>query len=153
MGFEAPGTGNKLSFAGTKYEGLEVTVDSIPLGVALAAGADYAEADAAYKAGNVAGALPVIDRLLRQFGEALESWNVEKRGEPVPPTYEGLLTLDGTFAMDLISAWQAGTVSAVSVDEDSDLGKGSPSGGTSPEVLAAMAASSSALPSLPPQRL
>ena len=53
-----------------------------------------------------------------------------------------------TFAMTVIGAWLTGSVQA-----DEDLGKGSASGGTSPEELAAMAAASSSLPSSEPQKL
>lgn len=150
MGFEAPGTGNVLNFKGTKYEGLEVVVDSTPLGLALSMAGQYDAANAAVASGNIAAAFPVIEELLRQFGEVLESWNVEKRKKPVPPTYEGLITLDSTFAMAIIGAWLTGTTGP---DPDGDLGKGSPSGGPSPEGLAAMAALSSSLPSSGPQRL
>ena len=150
MGFEAPGTGNVLTFKDPKYKGLEVVVDSVPLGTALSMAGDYDTANAATASGNIGAALPVIDQLLRQFGAVLESWNVEKRGKPVPPTYEGLLTLDSTFAMVIVGAWVTGSTGP---DPDGDLGKGSPSGGPSPEGLAAMAALSSSLPSSEPQRL
>jgi hypothetical protein len=150
MGFEAPGTGSVLTFKDPRYEGLEVVVDSTPLGLVLSMAGQYDAATAAVASGNVAAALPVIDELLRQFGEVLESWNVERRGKPVPPTYEGLLTLDGTFAMAIVGAWVTGSTGP---DPDGELGKGSPSGGPSPEGLAAMAALSSSLPSSGPQRL
>ncbi len=87
-------------------------------------------------------AAPALVKLLQQFGEVLESWNVERRGEPVPATYEGLRLLDVTFVMAIIGAWLTGTTGA-----DEELGKDSASGGTSPGGQAAMAALSASLPS------
>jgi hypothetical protein len=146
MGFEAPGTGNKLDFTGTRYEGLEVKVDSVPLGLLTAIIEDYS----ALTAGNVdmTKALPVVLKLLDQFGKVLESWNVTRRGEPVPATAEGLRSLDLAFAMAIVGAWVTGTAQA-----PDPLPGSSESGGSSPEELAAMAALSSSLPSSEPQNL
>ena len=72
----------------------------------------------------------------------LEDWNVTRKGEAVPPTYEGLLTLDTQFVMAIVGAWLTGTTGA-----DEELGKDSPSGGSSQEALTAAAALSSSLPS------
>ena len=139
-GFEAPGTGNVLDFTGTPYEGLEVTVDSAPLGLLL----DIMEGYTAITAEqlDMTAAAPVLLKLLEQFGKVLESWNVTRRGEPVPPTFEGLKQLDAGFVTAIIGAWLTGTTGA-----DEELGKDSPSGGNSQEELTAAAALSSALPS------
>lgn len=149
MGFEAPGTGKILTFAGTPYEGLEVTVDSAPLSLTLEVLGNY-QAYLALASGNtpVAEAAPLLLRMLDAFGAVLEAWNVTRRGKPVPATAEGLRSLDMTFAMAIIGAWLTGSVAA-----DEDLGKGLPSGGTSPEALAAMAALSSSPRSSEPQKL
>lgn len=145
-GFEAPGTGNALNFAGTKYEGLEVTVDSVPFGMLMAVMGDYEAATSG--ALTSAQAMPLIDRLIDRFGELLESWNVTRRGEPVPPTAEGLRSLDAAFVLEIMGAWLTGSVQA-----DEELGKDSGSGGTSAAELEAMAALSASLPSSSPQRL
>ena len=143
MGFEAPGTGRKLSFDGTKYDGLEVTVDSASIGLltAIAEKYDSLMTLAAAKV-DLQAAMPALNTLLGMFAGVLESWNVEKRGEPVPVTVEGLQSLDAAFVLEIIGAWLTGTVAV-----DEDLGKGSTSGEPSPEELAAMAQLSSALPS------
>lgn len=146
MGFEAPGTGTRLDFAGTKYEGLEVTVDSVPLGLLTDIMQDYSALTA--EDVDLKAAMPVVMRLLGSFGEVLESWNVEKRGEPVPATAEGLRSLDLMFVMAVIGAWVTGTAQA-----PDPLPGSSDSGGTSPGALAAMAAASSSLPSSEPQNL
>lgn len=149
MGFEAPGTGNILTFEGTPYEGLEVTVDSAPLSLMLEVLGNYqAYQELATGKAPVAEVAPLLRRMLDAFGGVLESWNVEKRGKPVPATADGLRSLDMTFAMTVIGAWLTGSVQA-----DEELGKGSASGGTSPAELAAMAAASSSLPSSEPQKL
>jgi hypothetical protein len=146
MGFEAPGTGNKLDFTGTKYEGLEVTVDSAPLGLLTGVMEDYTVLTAEQV--DLAAAMPVVTKLLDNFAAVLEDWNVEKHGKPVPPTIEGLRTLDLQFVMAVIGAWLTGTAQA-----PDPLPGNSGSGMTSPEELAAMAAASSSLPSSEPQNL
>jgi hypothetical protein len=145
-GYEAPGTGSVLDFAGTAHEGLEVTVDSVSIGVMLDILQDYS----ALTAENVtpAKAAGLITSLTGSFGAVLESWNVTRRGEPVPPTAEGLRSLDSGFVMDVVGAWLTGTAAA-----PPPLPGSSPSGGPSPEELAQMAAQSSSLPSSSPQRL
>lgn len=124
MGYRPPTTGQKLDFTGTPYEGLEVTVDSAPIGVVLGITEMFA---AARKPGDTPGA---VRDLLAKFAAVLESWNVEDRnGEPVPPTVEGLLAQDTAFVMAVIEAWLTGTTGA-----GEELGKGSSSGATLPEV-------------------
>lgn len=145
-GFEAPGTGSKLDFTGTKYEGLEVTVDSVPLGLLTDIMEDYSRLTAENV--DMTAALPVVLKLLGEFGRVLESWNVTKRGEPVPATAEGLKMLDLTFAMAIVGAWVTGTAQA-----PDPLPASSESGGSSAGALAAMAALSSSLPSSEPQNL
>lgn len=149
MGFEAPGTGRKLSFAGTKYEGLEVTVDSASIGLLTEITEHYAALMAltAEKV-ELTAAMPALNTLIGMFAGVLESWNVTKRGEPVPPTVEGMQSLDAVFVLEVIGAWLTGTTQA-----DEALGKDSPSGASSQEVLTAAADLSSALPSSGPQRL
>jgi len=139
-GFEAPGTGTVLDFAGTQYEGLEVTVDAVSTGLMLDILEHY-EAVAA-EGVTMAQARPAIQALFEGFSSVLESWNVTRKGEPVPATLEGIRSLDITFVMKVIEAWISGTTSA-----PPELGKGSSSGGTSLEAVTAAAALSSSLPS------
>lgn len=128
MGFVPPTTGVKLTFEGSMYEGLEVTMDSVSTGTVL----DIMEQFEAAKSGDPAAVLT----LLAGFSTALETWNIEDRksGEPVPADLDGLRTLDFTLAMAIIGAW-VGSVSSA----PPPLPGSSPSGGPSPEVLAAMA--------------
>lgn len=145
-GFEAPGTGKILVFEDPAYEGLEVKTDSVPLGLFMGILKDYSALTA--ETLDVAKAAPVIEQLLKQFGEVLEEWNVTRRGEPVPATYEGLCMLDPAFAMAVIGAWVGSSAAASPPLPGSSL-----SGGTSGAELAAMAALSSSLPSSSPQKL
>lgn len=128
MGFVPPTTGVKLTFEGSMYEGLEVTMDSVSTGTVL----DIMEQFEAAKSGDPAAVLT----LLAGFSTALEAWNIEDRksGQPVPADLDGLRTLDFTLAMAIIGAW-VGSVSSA----PPPLPGSSPSGGPSPEVLAAMA--------------
>lgn len=140
MGYEAPGTGQKLDFTGTAYEGLEVTVDSAPLSVLLDVMEHYGALTS--ESLDVPTAATVFRQLLEGFGLVLESWNVTKRGSEVPATLDGLKSLDSTFVLAIIGAWLTGTSAA-----GEELGKDSPDGGISPEAREAMAALSKSLPS------
>lgn len=140
-GFEAPGTGKLLNFDGTPLEGLEVRCDDAPTGLLTDIMEDYAAL--AGDELDVQAAVPVIRRLLESFGGVIEEWNVTRKGQPVPPTYEGLRTLGITFVLQVVGAWLTGTTEA-----GGELGKDSTSGTTSDrELLTAAAALSSSLPS------
>lgn len=146
MGYRPPTTGQKLDFAGTPYEGLEVTVDAAPLGLLL----DINEMFAVARERNNKEAVDAMRDLLGKFAGVLESWNTEDRktGEPVPPTLEGLLSQDSDFVLAIIGAWVGHTMAA-----DEDLGKDSASGATSQEALIPMEPLSPSPPSSSPQRL
>lgn len=140
VGFEAPSTGSKLDFTGTPYEGLEVTADSVPMGMMLDVMAAYT---AFTEGGNdPARIAPAFASLSESFASVLESWNVERKGVQVPATLEGIRSLDFTFAVAIIVAWITGTTSA-----PPPLPGDSTSGSSSPEATAAMAALSRSLPS------
>lgn len=136
MGFVPPTTGVKLTFDGSMYEGLEVTMDAVSTGTVL----DIMEHFDAAKTGDPKAMMA----LLAGFSTALEAWNVEDRktGEPVPATLEGLRTLDFALAMAVIGAW-IGSVS----EAPPPLPSSSGSGGISQEALTAAAGLSSSLPS------
>lgn len=144
-GFEVSTTGNVLTFEGTKYAGLEVTVDEAPMGLLLDIMEDYAVLVGSNV--DVATAGKVLRSLTGNFASVLEGWNATRKGKPVPATLDGLRSLGQTFVMTVIGAWLTGNVQA-----DEELGKGSPSGGNSPEALEAMAALSTSLPSSPQQK-
>lgn len=146
-GFEVSTTGSVLKFPeGSKYHGLEVTVDEAPVGLLLEIMENYSKLSG--ETVDMAVAAKVLPPLLKSFASVLESWNVTRKGKAVPATLEGLKSLGQEFVLTVVGAWLTGSTSV-----DDDLGKGSASGGTSPEALAAMAALSSALPSSEPQRL
>jgi hypothetical protein len=145
-GFEVGGgTGTILTFKGT-YEGLEVKIDEVSVGLLL----DLAEKYEALTGGGASTVTQVklIRDLIEGFALVLEEWNVTRKGEPVPATADGLRSMGREFVTTVIGAWFTGIAAA-----DEELGKGLPSGGTSPEELAAMAAASSSLPSSEPQKL
>lgn len=144
-GFEVPSTGQILDFTGTKYDGLEVTVDEVPIGVLVKIMQDLNHLGR--KDVSVEDVTGVFERLTDSFGSFLEDWNATRKGVPVPPTPEGLRMFGVNFVTDIVHAWISGNTEA-----DEDLGKDSPSGEISPEEQAAMAALSQSLPSLPPPR-
>lgn len=132
MGFEAPRTVFQMDFADTQYAGLEVavratTVDELLTLMELIDGRDEAKG---------------IRRLFDAFAEILVSWNVERMGEPVPTTLDGLLGLEEPFVTAIVLAWQRNLVQA-----PPPLPGTSPSGGTSPEAALGLASQSASLPS------
>jgi hypothetical protein len=148
VGFEVGGgTGTILTFEGTPYAGLEVKVDEPPIGLLLEIGEKYAALTSGGEA-SMQGQMKLIGDLIAGFAQVLEEWNVTRKGEPVPATLEGLRLMGHKFVVAVIGAWFTGSVAV-----DEDLGKGSASGGTSPEELAATAALSSSPLSSEPQRL
>ena len=120
MGFEPPSSGQKLDFSETAYRGLEVTMDALSLGDLL----DIQDLADAAQGGDVAGA--AAREMVKRFADHLESWNVTRKGEPVPATLEGALSLDAVFVGAIVRAWTQGTAEA-----PPPLPGGSSSGGTS----------------------
>ena len=123
LGYLVEPKGFKLKFE--ERPGLEVTAESLELGeflnVVKLAGNDALEA-----AKNA-------DQLFVTFANALMSWNVEKRGpdgevHPVPPTLEGLHSLQFDFVLEIVMAW----VQAMG-GVDSPLKRGSSNGATNLE--------------------
>ena len=137
-GFEPPGSGQKLDFSETAYAGLEVTMDAISVGDLLDL---QDQADAARAEG--ASAAVAAREMVKRFADHLESWNVTRKGEPVPATLEGALSLDAVFMSVIVKAWTQGTAEA-----PPPLPGGSPSGGSSAEgSTLGLAAASRSLPS------
>lgn len=111
-----------LRFEDPDFEGIEVRIRSTSLGKVVAL---RDQADAARRGSG----LDEISELVDQFVEKLDSWNIEDDNGAVPPTREGLLSLDFTDALYLITSW-FDAMTAV----DNDLKKESTSGTSSPEV-------------------
>lgn len=144
MGYEVSTTGTVLTFPeDSRYPGLVVKLDEAPLGVLLGILEDFGSAGRGAKA-----TAQLLRSVLPKFASILESWNVERKGEPVPATLEGLESLGAAMVVDVIKAWLTGATSA-----GDELGKDSSSGDSSQEALTAAAALSSSLPSSSPQRL
>lgn len=82
--------------------------------------------------------LGLIEKFFAAVAGALKSWNVlGEDDEPVPATYEGVMSQDVAFVRDIAEKWAK---SAIVVDPTSPAG--SPSGGTSPEAALAAASRS-----------
>ena len=97
MGFEAPETLYKLTWEDPAMAGLEVTVREPSIDQLLSMDAMGADSGKGMDAEKVRGAF-------RVFASLLESWNVERKGEPVPATYEGVVSQSTGFIMKIISA-------------------------------------------------
>ena len=95
MGFEPQETLYKLTWEDPAMAGLEVTVREPSIGqmLAMSGMGDDVKMDPA----KVAGVFQV-------FADLLDSWNVERKGEPVPPTYEGVVSQNPRFITKIIEA-------------------------------------------------
>lgn len=49
-----------------------------------------------------------LARLFSIFADHIQSWNLTRRGQPVPITADGLMSLDRDFARDAATAWLRG---------------------------------------------
>jgi hypothetical protein len=51
-------------------------------------------------------------KLFKQFAAALVAWNLEDdNGKPVPATYRGIVSLELSFALDLVMTWMEAVAS------------------------------------------
>ena len=97
MGFEAPETLYKLTWEDPAMAGLEVTVREPSIdGMMSMTALDIPDA----KKATVAQLRPVFET----FATLLDSWNVERKGVPVPATYEGIVSLAPAFVMKIVEA-------------------------------------------------
>ena len=106
MGFKPQETLYKLDFSDTELSGLHVTMRSMSIAKLF----DLAEM--AERAKD--GVLTVAEarQMRRDFAAALVEWDVERdpvEGEsgdqPVPATYEGVISQDPVFIGQIIQAW------------------------------------------------
>lgn len=78
--------------------------------------------------------------LFRTFAGLLDSWNVTRKGEPVPADYGGIATMSPGLVMRIVTAL------AKAVGEpDPTSPAGSPSGGTSEEASLGLGSASRSL--------
>ena len=145
MGFVYDDQQYRLTFADGRYAGLKVTMTGLTVGELLdtmdnSAGLEIAGlANMSHR--DIAANAPAIAAKFRELHESttgqyialanhLVSWNVEtKDGEPVPPTYKGILTQSAHFVKDIITAWRTGITGV-----DSPLDPPSNDGEPSPEL-------------------
>lgn len=113
----------KLQFADPEFEGLEVMVRSLPVGEFLS----LARLQTALDGDNPD--LDAVEKLFKIFQDKLIAWNLEDDEGKVPTTMAGIKSQDLDFVLQIIGAW-ANAMGGVSPE----LGKGSTSGETFPEV-------------------
>jgi hypothetical protein len=122
-GFEVPDTTIGLDFSETDYAGLQVKVRAGTVG-------EFLDLEDLAAAGETR-------KLFQRFGALLISWNLTCGGEPVPATYEGLLSLEPAFSEMIVMVWQKNVTSV-----PPPLDGPSPSGATSPAPALAQASRS-----------
>lgn len=110
-----------LVFDGTEYEGLEIEAKSLPMG-------DFLDVSKRFQSDKQNEG--DVEAILDTFASSVISWNLEDESdEPVPATLDGLKTLDLEFVFAVIAAWLQGISGTTA-----ELGKDSPSGGSSLEA-------------------
>lgn len=96
MGFQRRRKVYKLDFSGTEYEGFEVRVSGLTTGEYL----DIVGAAATDQNSKE------TQTMLRLFAKHIVSWNLEDEdGDSVPPSYEGVKSMEFTMVMFVINAW------------------------------------------------
>lgn len=121
--FKRESTIHNITFSqDDKLHGLELTVESVPMGLLF----DMIEVASSFDPDKInVTDLPKVFVLFEYFAEALVKWNlVDKNDEPVPATLDGLKSQDFPFILDLIQIWM-GQIASVSgpLDQTSTGGK------------------------------
>jgi hypothetical protein len=96
MPFDADDTIDTYKLRFEEYPALEVTVREPSIGQMIEITAMGSDAK------NVSA--EQVTAAFRVFADLLESWNVERRGKPVPATFEGVCSLGSAFVMKLLGA-------------------------------------------------
>lgn len=152
-GFEFEGNVYTLAFRTPSHRGLEVRAESVALGefrrlIRLAVTLHGDDGKPKDKRKFTPEDVEALDGLIEGFSQALVSWNLKKKGVPVPATPEGLAGMPLEFVFPIIMEW---FTAIGGVAEDSALGKDFASGVTFPESSPPMAPPSLNLTSLTTQ--
>jgi hypothetical protein len=137
MGFCPEATVYVLEFEGTELAGLTAKMAGLTV-------AEYGQLIRLVSvSGSDEGAAEANDKIIEMVAESLISWNMEdKKGNPVPPTLDGVQSQESRHILRLFTAWYK----AMNEIGD-DLEKGSSSGGTTLEESLGLGTQSTALPS------
>ncbi|MFD5564531.1 hypothetical protein [Kitasatospora griseola] len=138
MGYKPKKKGYRLRFEDPDMDGLVVDVRGLKTGPYL----EFQAARATREAGGTA-AQGATELMLQMFADAIIEWNLDgDDDQPLPPTMDGLKTLDLDFTMDIINAWMD-AINGVSAP----LPQTSTDGSTSVEASIPMDVPSASLPS------
>jgi hypothetical protein len=145
-GYKPKRTLYKLDFSETEHAGLEITARGTSMDGLLRLMEIADELDGIEELDSLADAGKIAEKmgeLFAPFARVLVAWNViDDDDRPVPANLEGLMSQEPEFVGFVLSKYCQAMTQA-----PPPLPASLPSGGTSPEELAAMAASSSALQS------
>lgn len=118
-GYEVPDDTYRLVFTDPEHEGIVVRARKMSLGERT-----HVWFDLALEPTDDAKTFRAKQQELHElFVDHLLEWNLTRKGQPIPQTYEGLMSLDGDFVGLLVGTWQAGRA-AVPAPLDSDSSSG-----------------------------
>lgn len=121
MGFEVQLPVYNLRFHGTKWEGLEVKMESAPVGFLF----DTARLAEEVQSAKGMDQMAKVESLINAVAGCLVGWNITKGGEPVSADIAGLRRQPIDLVLELIQGW----TKAITVVPD-PLVKRSPNGST-----------------------
>lgn len=103
-GYEVEDTVYKLVFPDTEYEGLEIRVRAMSMAQRL-----HAVFDLSAEPGDTMADARAKQRELHQMlVEHVVDWNLQRAGEPIPVTLDGLYSLEPEFVGTITGVWQVG---------------------------------------------
>lgn len=101
MGFELEETVYEMKFEDPALHGLQAEVREISTGDLL----DLVDLLEAVKGKTGLAVAKPVKRLMEMVGSGLVTWNLERNGESVPATYEGLRSQPLSFTLAIAGAW------------------------------------------------
>ncbi len=109
-GYEFPADTFDLTFSEGKFAGLKVVCVSGSI-------AQYRALD---QLDPTAGRDAYLVGLCNVFAESLVSWNLRRRGKPVPPTLDGLLHQDPLLVTTIVNTWLDAFIAQRRRDDEAD---------------------------------
>ena len=118
MGFEPEATQYELKFEDSKLHGLEVTIESLSVGELL-------EMQELFEQVSGSNGVAATRKLLNGFADSLVSWNLTRKGKPVPANLEGVASQKFDLILKIVQAWMGAIADVPDPSDPSSNGSGS----------------------------